>query len=313
MNAVRAVRAYSGKQKIVAIEGAYHGSSDSLHVTSGVPEDFIAKVKRVPFNNSELLEKTVKELKGELAGVFIEPILGRIGSLAPREGYLKAVREITEDNDVLLVFDEVVTGFRIAPGGAAERFNVKPDMAVFGKIIGGGFSGAAFGGTKEIMDLFAYPDSISLEVINPKIRHPGTYNDHKVSMIAGLTTLNELNKVGVYEHLENVGKRIRKGLKRFCSDLGIKAQITGIASIFHIHFTDNEIIDATSIMRVNPLLIRYYDMHMTNRGINLAKAHSSFCSTPLTENEVEQTLSAMEDTLTAMKPTILEVAPELIV
>jgi glutamate-1-semialdehyde 2,1-aminomutase len=311
MNAARVVRAYTGKEKIVATEGSYHGSSDSLYPIAGIPRELLAKVTRVPFNDIEALEKEVKELKGELAGVFIEPVLGGAGSLSPREGYLKAVREITEENDVPLVFDEVVTGFRLAPGGAAERFGVKPDIAIFGKILGGGFSGSALGGIREIMDVFAYPVTNSLRVVDPLVPHPGTFNDHKVSMAAGLATLDEL-KADVYEHLEKVGKRIRNGLKQLCFDLSIKAQVTGIASMFHIHFTDSEIIDVNSARRANSLLIRYYDINMANRGINLAKAHSSFCSTPLTDKDVDQTLNAMEDTLTIMKPVIREVAPNLI-
>jgi glutamate-1-semialdehyde 2,1-aminomutase len=312
MNAARAVRAYTGKDKIVALEGSYHGTSDSLYPSEGIPKDLQAKVTRAPFNDAETLERTVKELKEDLAAVFIEPILGRAGSLAPKEGYLKAVREITEKHDVLLVFDEIVTGFRLARGGASERFGVKPDLATFGKIIGGGFACAAVGGIKEVMDGFAYPPAKnSLEIVNPRIPHPGTFNDHKISMVAGLATLNELTSEA-YEHLENVGQRMRNGLKQLCQELGIKAEITGIASIFHIHFTDKEIVDINSAKLENSLLIRHYDVNMANRGINLAKAHASFCSTPVKMSDVNRTLKAAKETLTAMKPLISEVAPNLV-
>lgn len=312
MNAARAVRAYSGKERILITEGAYHGSSDSLYATAGVPKYLRAKVTRVPFNDVDALRDAVKELRDELAAVFIEPVLGRAGSLAPKENYLQAVREITEENDVLLVFDEVVTGFRLAPGGASERFGVRPDMATFGKILGGGFPCGAFGGKREIMDAFAYPSTNSLKVADPRISHPGTFNDHKIAMAAGLATLNELN-AAAYEHLEEVGQRIRNGLGQLSRDLGIQARVTGIGSIFHIHFTDKEITDMSSASRGSPLLIRCYDIHMANRGINLAKAHSNFCSTPLTNRDVDQTLAAVQDTLGAMKPIIREVAPNLII
>lgn len=311
MSTARAVRAYTDREKIVAIEGAYHGSSDSLYPSVGIPRDLSAKLIRVPFNDADALETRVKELEGELAAVFIEPVMNQAGGLAPREGYLKAIREITKEHDIPLVFDEVVTGFRLGLGGAAERFGVEPDMTVFGKIIGGGFSGAAFGGRKEIMDMFAYPVTNSLEVINPTIRHPGTYNDHKISMVAGLATLNEL-KPNVYEHLENVGRRIRDGLKQLCIELGIEAQVLGIASIFHIYFTDKEIVDIASARRANVLLSRYYDMGMANNGVSLAKAHASFCSAPLTDEDVAKTLNAMETTLNAMRPIMREVAPNLV-
>jgi glutamate-1-semialdehyde 2,1-aminomutase len=312
MTAARAVRAYTGKDKILALEGGFHGSLDPLYTTAGGVKGLTEKVPRVPFNNAEAMEKAVKNLKDEIAAVFIEPVLGAAGGLPPKEDYLKAVREITEDNDVLLVFDEVVTGFRIAPGGAAERFGAKPDVAIFGKIVGGGFSGAAIGGSKEIMGLFAYPITNSLEVVNPPIRHPGTYNDHKISMVAGLANLTELSKPGVYDHLEKIGQGIRSGLKQTCTELGIKAQVTGIQSLFHLHFTDKEINDIVSARRDNQLLIRLYDICMANRGINVGKAHVGFCSTPTTDEDVKETISAMKSALTTMKPIIREVAPNLI-
>jgi len=312
MNAAKAVRAYTDKDRIVAAEGAYHGSCESLYPSGGVPKDLLAKVIRVPFNDAEKLEKAVKEHKNEVAAVFIEPILGGAGSLAPKDGYLKAAREITENNDVPLVFDEVVTGFRLARGGAAERFGVKPDVAIFGKVLGGGFPCAAFGGTTEMMESFAYPITNSLLVVNPPVRHPGTYNDHKASMAAGLATLDELDS-DAYAHLEKVGQRIRNGLTQLSREIGIKTQITGIASIFHMHFTGTEITDINSASKANGLLVRYYDICMANRGINLAKAHSSFCSTPLTERDVDQTLDAIKGTLTEMKPIVREVAPNLVI
>jgi glutamate-1-semialdehyde 2,1-aminomutase len=313
MNAVRAVRAVTGKNKIIALEGSYHGTGDSLYSCTGIPEAFQAMVTRVPFNNLDRLERKVRALKDQLAAVFIEPILGRAGSLPPREGYLKGVREITKDHDVLLVFDEIVTGFRLARGGASELFGVEPDLAIFGKVIGGGFACAALAGIREAMDVFSYPPAKNgLEVINPRIPHPGTFNDHKIAMAAGLATLSEL-RPNVYEHLGSVGKRMRDGLQHLCQDVGIRAEITGIASIFHTHFTDTEIVDMDSAKLANPLLIRNYDLNMSNRGINLAKAHASFCSAPLSAADLNKTLKAAKDTLTTMRPLIKRVAPNLIV
>jgi len=311
MFAMRAIRAYTAKDKVIATEGAFHGSSESFSKNAGVPKCIQEQLIRVPFNDAEALEKKIKENRGNLAGVFIEPILGRAGSLAPKDGYLKSVREITEKENLPLVFDEVVTGFRLAPGGAAERYGVKPDVAIFGKILGGGFPCAAFGGTKEIMDVCAYPEGNSLDNGEPKVTHPGTFNDHKISMAAGAKTLDLLDSAA-YEHLEKTGNRIRKELSRISAELGIHVEVTGVASMFHIHFTNTKIVDIQSALKANPLLIRYYDMNMLIRGINLAKYHSNFCSTPLTEKDVDRTLKASQDTLSAMKPTIREISPNLL-
>ncbi len=312
MNALRAVRAYTRRDKIIAAEGAHHGSSDSLYPTAGVPQDLTSKVKRVPFNNAEAVEEAVKELKHELAAVFIEPVLGAgTTGVAAKNEFLKRVREITTDHDIPLVLDEVFSGFRLSPGGAAERFGIKPEVATFGKILGGGFALGAFGGIEEIMSTFEYPTTNSLQVVNPPTRHPGTFNDQKISMAAGLATLRELTK-DAYGHLEETGQTIRSGLVQLSLDAGLRTYVSGIGSIFHIHFTDEEVVDMDSATRANSLLIRYYDLNMANRGINLAKAHASMCSTPLTEKDIDKTLTAAKETLTAMKPLVHEIAPSLI-
>ncbi|MGD0645675.1 MAG: aspartate aminotransferase family protein [Candidatus Bathyarchaeia archaeon] len=311
MFAMKAIRAYTEKEKVIATEGAFHGSSDSFTTNAGVPKCIQEQLIRVPFNDAEALEKKIKENRNNLAGVFIEPVLGRAGSLAPKDDYLKSVREITEKEDLPLVFDEVVTGFRLAPGGAAERYGVKPDVAIFGKILGGGFPCAAFGGTEEIMNVCAYPEGVSLDVAEPIITHPGTFNDHKIAMAAGAKTLDLLDSAA-YEHLEKTGNRIRSELSRLSMELGIHVEVTGVSSMFHIHFTNTKIMDIRTAMKANSLLIRYYDMNMLIRGINLAKHHSNFCSTPLTEEDVNKTLKAVQDTLTAMKPTIRENSPNLV-
>lgn len=203
------------------------------------------------------------------------------------------------------------SGFRLSPGGAAERFGIKPEVATFGKILGGGFALGAFGGIEEIMSTFEYPTTNSLQVVNPPTRHPGTFNDQKISMAAGLATLRELTK-DAYGHLEETGQTIRSGLVQLSLDAGLRTYVSGIGSIFHIHFTDEEVVDMDSATRANSLLIRYYDLNMANRGINLAKAHASMCSTPLTEKDIDKTLTAAKETLTAMKPLVHEIAPSLI-
>jgi len=308
MNAVRVLRAYTGREKIAMFEGAYHGSSDSVFPVEGVPQDVLEKVIYVPYNDTNAVEDIVKKYRNELAMVFAEAVLKDI---VPKAGFLKAVREITEEYDVPLAFDEVVTGFRLAPGGAIERFGVVPDMVVLGKIIGGGFACGAIAASKEIMSSYEYPEVPTLEVKPPPIMHPGTFNEHKITIAAGLATIKELTP-NIYEHLNKIGQKIREGLKKICSDLNINAQVTGMSSIFHVYFTSEEVVDARSARRADPLLIRYYDLNLLGRAINLAKAHCSYCSVPMKDNDIKQTLEAMEQTLVAMKPVIRKIAPALL-
>jgi len=184
-------------------------------------------------------------------------------------------------------------------------------MSVLGKIMGGGFPLAAFGSSEEAMRIWSIQKSSSLDVARPLAPHPGTYNDFKISVAAGLSTLNELNR-DIYEHLERIGRDLRNGLERICSDLKIKAQVTGISSIFHLHFTDEPIVNVDSARRANKLLYRCFELAMLNKGVNLGKGHSSFCSAPMTDADIKRALRGAEETLAWMKPMIKDVAPTLV-
>lgn len=311
MKAVRTYRATTGKDKIAMFDGAFHGASDSLFFSQGIPKDLLSKINLMPFNDPESVERLVKANKNELAAVIVEPTIGNMGHQPAKREFYKALREMTEENDVPLIFDEIVDGFRIAPGGAQERFGVKADMVTLGKILGGGFPLAAFASSKETMNVWSIRKSSSLDIVGPLAPHPGTYNDFKVSMAAGLSTLNQLTP-SVYKHLEKIGGDLRSGLEKACSDLGIKAQVTGIGSIFHLQFTDEPIVNADSSRRANKLLYRIFELSMLNKGINLGKSHSSFLSEPMTESEIKRTLKAAEETLAAMKPMIKDIAPALL-
>jgi glutamate-1-semialdehyde 2,1-aminomutase len=254
------------------------------------------------------VEKLIKLHEEELAMVFAEATLKDI---VPRKGFLEALREITEDCDVPLAFDEVVTGLRLAPGGVQERFGVTPDLVVLGKALGGGFPIGALAASNEIMSKFEYPKTLTLIPGKPSIRHPGTFNEHKIAMAAGLATLKELTP-SAYENLEMIGQRIRDGLKKIFADLNITAQVTGIGSIFYLYFTDEKVVDDPTAKRANPTLIRHFDLGLLNKGINLAKAHCSYCSVPMTIDDANQTLRAMEETLTDMKQLIHEITPTLV-
>lgn len=311
MKAIRTYRAIRGKDKIAMFDGAYHGCSDSLLFSEGIPRDLLDKIILMPFNDIERFEQVIKASKDELAAVFVEPTIGEMGHEPAKPDFYRAMRDITEENDVPLIFDEIVDGFRIAPGGAQERFGVKADMVTLGKILGGGFPLAAFASSEETMNVWAVKKSTSLDVARARLAHPGTFNDFKISMAAGLSTIEQLT-VGVYEHLETLTAELREGLKKICSDLGIKTQVTGIGSIFHLFFTDSPIVNMNSTRRANKLLYRYFELAMLNKGINLGKAHSSLCSVPMTHKEIGNTLDAAKETLSGMRPLIIDIAPGLI-
>jgi glutamate-1-semialdehyde 2,1-aminomutase len=300
MNAIRVLRAHTGKEKIAMFEGGYHGSSDSVFDTKGVPKDLLNKLIYIPYNDTEAAERIIRENRKDLAMVFAEAVLKDI---VPKDGFLKALREFTQENDVPLAFDEVVTGFRLAAGGVQARFGVVPDLVVLGKIIGGGFPCGGVASSREIMSQYSFKNGTEMEAKKPNVEHPGTFNDHKITMAAGLATIKELTPQA-YDHLDKIGMDLRSGLKGICADLGIKAQITGMGSIFHIYFTDREVIDAKSAKSADPLLIRYFDLAMLVEGVNLPKAHCSYCSVPMTDSDVKLTLQAMEKTLSKIKPMI---------
>jgi len=312
MKAVRTYRAISGKEKIAMFNIAYHGSSDSLSFQEGTPKDFLNKIVLLPFNDIEGIERLLKENRDELAAVMVEPTLGRIGHEPAKPDFYKAIRSMTKDIGIPLVFDEIVDGFRLAPGGAQERFGVKADMSVLGKVLGGGLPLAAIASSEETMRIWGVQKSTSLDIIGPRIPNTGTYNDTKISIAAGLATIEQLNPQ-MYSHLEKIGEKVRKGLREICSHLKIKAQVTGIGSLFSIFFTDEPIVTPSDVLRANKLVYRYFTMSLLNKGIIFGKGgNPSFCSTAMTEEIVNKTLEAAEESLMKMRPLIEEIAPPLI-
>jgi len=308
MLGLRVARAYTGKEKILKCEGAFHGTSDGFSEGPGILQDLLTKTITVPFNDIERFEAAIKKHRDELAAVFIEPILRGI---PPEPDYLKQVRKVTEENGVLLVFDEVVTGFRLSRAGAQGKWGVRPDMTLLGKIIGGGFATGALVAKKEMLKPFKPMRFSGLTVDRAPISHAGTWNAHPVAMAAGLATLQELTP-SAYAHLDEVGEALRQGMEKAAERAGIIVQVVGVGSVFHIYFTDQAIVDSASAKTGNQLLLRHYDLHLITRGIYPAKAHCNFISTPVKNREVKQTLEAIEDTLHSMKPLVRKIAPSLI-
>jgi glutamate-1-semialdehyde 2,1-aminomutase len=308
MHAIRAARGYTGRDKIVKFEGCYHGAHDYVLVKAGsgvttfgaptslgVPEDTVRNTIVLPFNDLESFEKAIQQNRDEIAAVIIEPVIGNAGVILPKDGYLQEIRKITEEEGIVLIFDEVITGFRLALGGAQEYYGVIPDMATLGKIIGGGFPIAAYGGKREIMEL-----------VSPlgKIYQASTFSGNPISVTAGLTTLNILleNKDAIYESLERAGNKIKRGLLDIVEDVGITAQINGIASMFQIFFTDHPVLNYEDARRSDKDRFMQYQRQLMKRGVFIppSQFETCFISTAHTDEDLTKTLEAMESAIRAI-------------
>lgn len=307
MHAIRTARGYTGKDKIVKFEGCYHGAHDYVLVKAGsgattfgaptslgVPEDTTKNTIVLPFNDIESLEKAVDQNRGEVAAVIIEPVVGNAGVVLPNDGYLQAVRKITREEGIILIFDEVITGFRLALGGAQEYYGVVPDMTTLGKIMGGGFPIGAFGGKKEIMEL-----------ISPlgKIYEASTFSGNPVSVIAGLTALNILveNRNTLYKQLEQRAGKIREDLLDIVEDTKVPAQINGIASMFQIFFTDQPVIDYITAKSSDKAKFMRYQRELMKQSVFVppSQFETCFISTAHTNEDVTETLEAMDSAIKA--------------
>ncbi|MBS3736953.1 glutamate-1-semialdehyde 2,1-aminomutase, partial [Candidatus Bipolaricaulota bacterium] len=238
MAAIRTIRGYTNKDKIVKIAGGFHGAHDSVLVeagsgavdipaSDGIPEDFVRHTLQVPFNDPGKLEEVLENYSTEIAGIIMEPMMGNAGVIPPENGYLERVRELADEHDVLLVFDEVITGFRLGLGGAQEYFGITPDLTTMGKIAGGGFPIGLFGGKREIMSEIS-PQGNTYEA--------GTFNGHPVALVAGYNLLKYVEKEGVHDKVNSLGERLREGLKKLTEGTGY--QVAGLGSTFKVFFTD---------------------------------------------------------------------------
>ncbi len=296
MYTVRLVRAYTKRPYIVKMEGGWHGGYDSLHIGVTPPYDepeslgLIPEVTKytlvVPFNDVDILEKVLK--KYDVAAIILEPVLGAGGCIEPKDNYLKEVRRLSQEHDVVLVFDEVITGFRLALGGAQQYFNVDADIVVLGKIVGGGFPGAgAFGGKREIMELLdhtKYP--------NPRTRsfHGGTFTGNVVTMIAGYTMIDHLQRnESVYNIFNSLWNGIAKKIDKVCEDHDRVCWVTGTGSMIGIHFTRRRPENARIAMteRVSNRVYEVLHMYMRTKGILYMTEHMTHLLPSMVHTEKE--------------------------
>ncbi len=271
MSAIRAARGYTGRKKIVKFEGCYHGHADYLLVkagsgattfgipdSAGVPEGTAQDTIVLPYNDIEAFNKTMDSMGEEIAAVIVEPIAGNMGVVLPKLEFLSTLRQQTEKHGVVLIFDEVITGFRVAYGGAQSLYGIKPDMTCLGKIVGGGFPLAAYGGRKEIMQTVA--------PLGP-VYQAGTLSGNPVAVTAGLKTLEILERDNPYSELERKTKQLTQVISEAAREAGVPVQINQIASMFTVFFTDQPVVDYASARRSDTQKYARFFHALLERGV----------------------------------------------
>jgi glutamate-1-semialdehyde 2,1-aminomutase len=298
MSAIRLARGFTRRDKIIKFDGCYHGHADSLLVkagsgaltfgnpdSAGVPAAFTQHTIVLPYNDTGAVEAAFAANRDQIAGIIVEPVPGNAGLYLPRPGYLEFLRKATEANGALLIFDEVMTGFRLAKGGAQERFAITPDLSCFGKVIGGGLPVGAFGGRAEIMDCLA--------PVGP-VYQAGTLSGNPVAMAAGIAALEELTASSAYSKLEELGAALETGLKRAAKSAGIPVQFNRCGSMFCGYFTPEPVHNLGDAMKSDRERFKKYFHGMLAQGIYLAPSQfeAGFVSTAHLEADIVHTVEA---------------------
>src|SRR5215213_9794510 len=297
MSAIRLARGVTGRTKLVKFEGCYHGHADSLLVKAGsgvatlglpdspgVPSALAESTLTLPFNNAQALEQVFAE-HTDIAAVIIEPVVGNMGCVPPLPGYIEAVRKLTRDHGALLIFDEVMTGFRIARGGAQERYGITPDITTLGKIIGGGLPVGAYGGSREIMNHVAPAGPVY---------QAGTLSGNPLSMTAGLVTLRRLRDDAVYETLEKASQRLCDGLADAANEAGVTTVTNRAGSMWTSFFTSEPVVDWTTANKCSRETYGRFFHAMLEAGVYLAPSQfeAAFVSVAHSDDVIEETIAA---------------------
>jgi len=310
--AIRLSRAYTGKLKIVRFEGHYHGWSDQVHWSNhfpleiagqreapipipnskGIPEILAQTLIVLPWNDVDLLEKTIKKHKDEIACVITEPILGNTGGIMPRKGYLEAMRELTAENEIVLIFDEVLTGFRVAYGGVQNLCNIRPDLTTMAKAMAAGFPAAAVGGKSEIMDL----------IPKGEVMYGGTYNSNSIVTSAVSATLDELSRSGVYEEMNRRGKKLANGLVEIAHRKGLPASWSGVGTMFQLWFCEADRLpqdyrESVPLQKSSPFPILWQGL--LERGVLVQPKQDNLflMSAAHTDEDIDYSLQEAEDAM----------------
>ncbi|WP_425638107.1 glutamate-1-semialdehyde 2,1-aminomutase [Algoriphagus yeomjeoni] len=304
MSAIRVARGFTGRDKFIKMEGHYHGHGDSFLIAAGsgamtmgdpdspgVTKGTAKDTLIAPYNNLEAIEELIAANSGQIAALILEPVPGNMGLCLPKEGYLQGLRDICTREGIVLIFDEVMTGFRLAKGGAQEVFGVTPDMTTLGKIIGGGMPVGAYGGKREIM-----------EFVSPAgpVYQAGTLSGNPIAMAAGLTMLNHLNTdPTVYDELTHIGSKLAEGIKNINKELGLNYTVNSLGSMYSLFFTDKPVFDFESAKSSDTALFGKYFQAMLKRGVYLAPSQfeSLFLSTALKDEVIDQFLAAHKEAM----------------
>jgi len=306
MAVLRLMRAFTGRDKVIKFEGCYHGHADMFLVKAGsgvatlglpdspgVPKAVTSSTLTAPFNDLEAVKALFEQNRDEIAGVILEPVVGNAGFIPPDTGFLAGLREITEDNGALLVFDEVMTGFRIAYGGAQEKFSITPDLTTLGKIIGGGLPVGAYGGRREIMSMIAPSGSVY---------QAGTLSGNPLAMTAGIKTLELLQKPGTYEYLERITRKLADGLLQIAKETGHTACGGSISAMFGLFFASGPVQNYEDAKKSDTAKFALFHRGMLERGVYLAPSQfeAGFTSLAHTDEDIEQTLTVARDVLSKL-------------
>ncbi len=298
MSAIRLARGFTKRDKIIKFDGCYHGHVDSLLVragsgaltfghpdSAGIPAAFTQHTIVVPYNDFEAVKAVFAANPGQIAGIIVEPVPGNAGLYLPRPGFLEFLREITQADGALLIFDEVMTGFRLARGGAQERFHITPDLSTFGKVMGGGLPVGAFGGRAEIMDYLA--------PLGP-VYQAGTLSGNPLAMAAGIANLQELLDGGVYCKLEELGEQLEAGMHAAAKSAGVAVQFNACGSMFCGYFTSEPVWNLADAMKSDREKFKKYFHGMLEAGVYLAPSQfeAGFISTAHTPADIEKTVQA---------------------
>ena len=303
MSAIRLARGVTGRDLVIKFDGCYHGHADTLLVAAGsgvatlgipgspgVPQDVAGLTLSLPFNDIEAVQRVMDEKGDQVACVIIEPVAGNMGLVPPAAGFLESLREVTEKHGVILIFDEVMTGFRVAYGGAQTLYGITPDLTCFGKVIGGGLPVGAYGGKKEIMSQIA-PQG--------PVYQAGTLSGNPIAMIAGIATLEQLKKEGVYESLAEKSKRLATGLAEAARKSDIAARVDHVGSMLGMFFTEREVTDFEAAKTCDLDRFSAFYQGMRQSGIYLAPSQFEvlFLSAAHTDEHIDATINAAQQVL----------------
>lgn len=306
MSAIRLARGYTKRSLIIKFEGCYHGHADGLLVKAGsgattlgvptspgVPPEYASCTMTLPYNDVDAVAKACKKYGKRLAAIILEPVAGNMGVVPPEDGYLGALREITKKHGILLIFDEIITGFRVAYGGAQALYKITPDLTTLGKIIGGGLPVGAYGGRADIMDRLAPTGPVY---------QAGTLSGNPLAVEAGLATLEILSRPGAYKRLGKLAAKMGDGLKEAADKAGVPTYHTRVGSMMCMFFTDNAVRNYDDALKCNTKRYGKYFHEMLGRGVYLAPSQfeAAFVSLAHTEKDIEKTLRAAKRSLLSL-------------